>query len=267
MARKFRVKKRDTLFDRLVFWIARKVKKEPELIYLDGKAVETKSILIANHNGAGVTAYRIFLKDRFMSWTAYQIFGGFLTRWKYLYHIFYRKKLKYKKFRSFILATLLGAVYPLVRIIVGFIPVYYDSRLIQTLKHSMESLNSNIPVFITPENAEEGYQKKEEGYPQEITELFKGFLSLSKIYYDKYKIDLPIYTAIYTTVGRKKIVVGKPMYYQELLKTYSQSEILEIFRNYMNWLYKEYSYNENPETENSPWHSAQAGLKEFEKPC
>ena len=109
--------------------------------------------------------------------------------------------------------------------------------------------------YIERGNAEKGYQKKEEGYPDEIEELFQGFLILSKLYYDKHKVDLPIYTLIYTTVGdKKKIVIGKPMYYQELLKTHSQAEILEIFRDYMNWLYREYSYSEKPgESSASPW--------------
>ncbi|MCL1900819.1 MAG: hypothetical protein FWG51_00280 [Firmicutes bacterium] len=248
MAKKYKIKKRDGLFSKLVLGIARRVKKTPQIINLNEDGIERKSIMIANHNGAGVTAYRIFLKQkyapRFMTWTAFQVTKGFFTRWKYLYHVFYRKKLKYSKLRSFILATLLGTVYPLVRIIVGFIPVYFDLRLRDTLQHSLYTLEKGYSVFITPENAEKGYQKKEEGYPQEIEQLFKGFLVLSKKYYEKNKIDLPIYTIIYTTFNNnKKLVIGKPMYYQELLKNHSQAEILEIFRDYMNFLYKEYSYS------------------------
>ena len=243
MAYKFRVKKKEDIIDKILGGIARRVKKHPEIINLNENGIENKSIIIANHNGAGVTAYRIFLKERFMTWTAFQVTKRFPTRWKYLYHTFYRKKLKYSKKRSFILATLLGFVYPLVRKYVGFIPVYYDIRIKDTINYSIKTLEKDIPVFILPENAEQGYQKKEEGYPDEITEMFKGFLILSKIYYDKHKVDLPIYTAIYTTVdGKKKIVIGKPMYYQELLKTSDQSEILEIFRKYMNELYQDYSY-------------------------
>jgi len=248
VAYKYKIKKKDDLFDKLVYGIARKAKKTPQIINLNENGVEKKSIIIANHNGAGVTAYRIFLTKeyapRFMTWTAFQVTKRFLTRWKYLYHIFYRKKLKYGKFRSFMLATLLGAVYPLVRKLVGFIPVYYDMRLKDTMRYSIQTLEEGYSVFITPENAEKGYQKKEEGYPQEIEELYKGFLMLSKLYYDKHKTDLPIYTIIYTTVNNnKKVVIGKPMYYQELLKSHTQAEILVIFKDYMNSLYKEYSYS------------------------
>lgn len=263
---KFKIKKRNDLIDKAVTGIARKVKKTPEIINLNENGIEKRSVIIANHNGAGVTAYRIFLKERFMTWTAFQVTKRFFGRWRYLYHTFYRKKLKYSKKRSFILATLLGAIYPLVRKIVGFIPVYYDMRIKKTLQYSIQTLEQDVPVFILPENAENGYQKKEDGYPQEITELFRGFLMVSQLYYNKHKVDLPIYTAIYTTVdNKKKIVIGKPMYFQELLKDHSQGEILNIFKDYMNWLYKEYSYSLNPSHDNVPLHIKEHINKTFDK--
>lgn len=229
MAREFKVKKKLNFLDKLLVKIVALFKGKPKIINLNSGDLPSRCILIGNHNATGGPVnYSICMAGKLMPWAAHQMTEGFRSRWKYSYHIFYRQKLKYSKFKSFILATLLATFSPLAYNAVGVIPVYYDLRVFVTFKNSIKCLENDVPVFIFPENSDDGYKDT-------ITELRAGFLQLSQIYFKKYAVDLPIYTLQYNRKS-KKIIIGKPMYYQELAKEHSNEDILKIFADYMNSL-------------------------------
>ena len=227
--RKFKVKTKESLFDKVFGALARLIKRRPQFINLNAAHIEKKSIIIGNHNGAGGPYhYRAFMNHRFMTWGAHPMCEGYISRWKYLYHIFYRQKLHYSKFKSFIIATFFGMISGVVYRYAGVMPVYFGRRIITTCRYSFECIEKDVSIFIFPESSTDGYHEKPESF-------HPGFLTFSKLYYNKKGIDLPVYTLFYKKKP-KQTITGKPMYINELLKTHSEEEVLELFRNYMNSL-------------------------------
>ncbi|MCL2540128.1 MAG: hypothetical protein FWE53_01685 [Firmicutes bacterium] len=235
MKRKFKVRKELGWFAKLIRFFVKTFKAKIKLVNLNDSPLPDKCIIISNHNGAGgPVSQGAYLGKYYMPWGAHQMCEGFISRWKYLYYVFYRQKLGWKKPRAFVVATLFGLVAGFVYASVGVVPVYYDDRLRHTFEYSIDCLNAEVPVLIFPEDSSKGYNEK-------IEKLWPGFLQLAKIYYTKHGIDLPIYTVHYTRANKKQITIGKPMYYRELAKTNSKEEILKLFLDYMN------SLNENVE--------------------
>lgn len=233
MAKKFKVKLKDSFGDKLLAGFVKIFKKSPRFIDLNESEIEKKSIIIGNHDGAsGAFTYRTFMKHRFMTWGTHQMCEGFRSRWKYLYHIFYRQKLGYGKFKSFVIATLFGMISKLAYNYAGIIPVYYDMNIKKTFQYSFDCIEKDVSVFVFPENSNNGYKKV-------LEEFYSGFLKLSQLYYNKYKVDLPIYT-LYFSSKYKKLVIGKPMYLQQLKQKFSsEQEIADHFRDCMNSLYSD----------------------------
>ena len=230
MAKKFRVKTKLNAFDKFIIGLFKLFKGKHKLINLAGEPIEKRSIIVGIHrNASGPINYSMYFGGISMVWAAHQMTEKYRARWKYAYHTFYRQKIGYGKLKSLILATLLAFVAPLAYGIPGIIPVYYDQRVLTTFKYSMEVLNDDYAVVIFPEAAENGYASQ-------IETVNTGFIELAKIYFKKSGIDVPIYATYLGKKPKKRIVIGKPLYYQELAKTYSDPEIAEIFRKYINSL-------------------------------
>lgn len=237
MAKSFKVKTKDNLGDRILRGIVRIFKRKPLIVNLNVEEPPKKCLLIGNHNGAGGPfSFRTFWRHRFMTWGAHPMCEGFKNRRRYLYHIFYRQKLGYGRIRAFLSSIGFGVISKLAYGFAGIIPIYYDNRLFLTYKYSFECLDKGVSVFIFPEDSTEGYKER-------IEKFMPGFLHLSRLYYKKYGVDLPIYT-LYYNKKPKTIVIGKPMYYQELLKEHTDGEILKIYMDYMNSL-REICYNKS----------------------
>jgi len=229
MVKKFKVKTKFDLGDRIIRRIGRIIKRRPKIIDLNDEKMPPKCIMIGNHNGAGGPFhYRAFLEGAFMSWGAHQMCENFRSRRRYLYHTFYRQKLGWGKFKAFVMSILFGFIAPLAYGFAGIIPVYYDSRIMLTYKYSMNCLEKDVSVFVLPEDSSEGYKEVIEGF-------WPGFLQLSKLYYKRHNADLPIYTLHYSKKP-KKIVIGKPMYYRELSEGRTDREVMRVFIDYMNSL-------------------------------
>ena len=236
--KKFKVKKKYNTFGKTLRGIARIFKRKPKFINLNGgdergRDLPKRCIMIGNHNGVGgVFSFRTFMKNNFMSWGAHEMLEGFSSRRKYLYHILYRKKLGWSKFRAGFMSIFFGVMSRTFYDIAGIIPTYHDARLRLTYKYSMQCLENDVPVFIFPEDSDDGYK-------DQIERFWPGFLHFTELYFRRHKEDLPIYTCYYSKKP-KTIVIGKPMYSQELKKEKSEEEVLDIFRNYMNSL-REYT--------------------------
>ncbi|MDR2734200.1 MAG: hypothetical protein LBC99_06070 [Spirochaetota bacterium] len=230
MARKFKVKKKFNLLDKIILAVLRLVLKRPEFINLNEvKEYPKRCILIGNHRSAkGPFTYRTFMEGVFMVGSAHQACENFRSRWNYLYHVFYRKKCNNPAPIAFIRATILGI--PLRRLydVCGALPIYFDHRLTRTFKYCLQVLEEDIPVAFFPENSDDGYF--------EIIKKFNGgFLTIAKLYYERHKEDVPIYTHHFGS-NPDRIIIGKPMYYSELAKKHTDDEIVDMFREYMNSL-------------------------------
>lgn len=174
--------------------------------------LEDRAIYVANHSGAsGPLNYELYFPKTLTPWGTHEMTENYKSRWNYLYHTFYRQKLRYKKFKSFCLATSFGLISKMLYNGTGLIPTYQDARLVGTFKKSFQVLNSNNALLIFPENSNEGYK--------EILEEYNfGFIELAKLYYKKYKFDVPVYN-IYFSKRHKTMVVDKPVFINKLLES------------------------------------------------
>lgn len=254
---KFILKKQKTNWDNFVLHLLRtlhiSLSNYAVMINLN-ESWEGKKIMIGNHSGAkGASIYKLSSPDDhyFMSWGAHQMIENYRSRWNYLYHIFYRQKLGYTKRKAFFAATAFGLVSKIIYRIAGILPIYYDFRFKSTIEHSFECFDNNVDILIFPEDSSKGYF-------DDLTGLAPGFLTLSKLYYKKYGVDLPIYPMNFNR-HYMKIVIGKPFYLQEMLKEHTQDEILDIFLKQINGLNHKYIIRDQNLDEND------TSLEEFDK--
>ena len=210
--REYKVRKKDKCHFAFFKKIFKIFKKKPEIIDLNEGKLGSKIIFVSNHSGAsGPMNLNLFFPYRFIPWGAHEMCGNYKERWNYLYHIFYRQKLHWGKFKSFIIATLFGLISKYLYNNVGLIGTYTDARLITTIKKSVKVLDENVPVLIFPEDSSKGYFDKP-------TEYLQGFIVLAKTYYKKRGEDVPV-CPVYFSKKLARIVIGKPVMVNELLKS------------------------------------------------
>ncbi|MBQ3115887.1 MAG: hypothetical protein IJC07_02545 [Clostridia bacterium] len=201
--------------------------------FLDEKFPE-KCIIISNHcNKKGPMVYELSLPIKHASWGAYNMLGSYKMRFRYLRNVLYIQKNGMKKgkatFKAMFEALFSLFIYRGMKII----PSFPDARFRKTLNYSMECLENNIPVSLYPEDSNQGYF-------DEMTHFFSGFVMLSEQYFKKTGVDLPIFPMYYGK-KKKKIIVGKPLYVQDFVKQgLNRDEIAEQYRLAVNQLYYDY---------------------------
>lgn len=211
-------------------------KRKPEFINESGAELETKAIYLFNHAGAnGPMSFEMFFPFVYTGWGAYEMFGNYRERWNYLYHVFYRQKMHWGKFKSFFVATVFGVISKSIYRGIGLIPTYHDGRFATSLKTSCKILDTDNPILIFPEDSTEGYIDPPVCFN-------KGFIALAKLYYKRYKVDLPVYTGYLLAGKNRKMVVGKPIYINQLLlEGKTEDEVCQLALENMQGIY--YKYN------------------------
>ena len=213
--------------------IIRPFMKKPEIINLN-ENLETNTIYLSTHCAKkGPIFLDMFFPIRHALWGAHEMLGNYKQRYNYLRNVYYIQKMKKGKFRATISASFEAIFniyfYKGMRVI----PTFPDVRLMNTIKHTCNTLNNNLPVMIFPENSNDGYFEV-------LNELFPGFIILSDVYYKKYGKDLPTYPVYYHHKA-KKLFIGKPLYIQELKqKGIKNEEICELFKEKINGFYFDY---------------------------
>ena len=209
-------------------------KRKPEIINLTGGELPDKAIYIGNHNAAsGPITYETYFTKILTPWGAHQMCENYRERWKYLYHIFYRQKLKYSKFKSWVIATLFAIISRMVYIGVGLIPTYQDARLLKSIRYSIDILKHGHAILIFPENSNEGYKEILEEYNH-------GFITLSKLFNKIHGEDLPVYN-VYYSKQHAKIVIDGPFYLNKMLSEgKTEQSIAQMMVEKTNALYANY---------------------------
>ena len=201
-------------------------------IEYEGAQFPNQCIIVSNHNNKkGPMVFEVNLPIKHATWGAYQMLGTYKDRFHYLRDIFYMQKNGIGKFK----ATLRAGFEALFSIYIykgmKILPSYPDVRFRKTLQYSMDVLEAGYAVSLYPEDSNKGYL-------DEMTHFFSGFVMLAQKYHKKTGVDLPVFPMYW---GRKKnkIVVGKPLYVQNLLKEgLTRDEIAERFRLEVNGLYQ-----------------------------
>lgn len=144
-----------------------------------------------------------------------------------MYHIFYRKKIGYSKFKSFLLATSFGIISKMLYKGMKLIPTYPDYRLRNTINSSLNYLENDLSILIFPEDSNSGYHDILESYNS-------GFVYLNERYYKRNKKYLPIYP-IYYSKKDNAMIVGKKRSLDEFeFNNLNKDEIAEKFKDITN---------------------------------
>ena len=209
--KEYKVVKRRNLFNKTLKAIIRFFKRKPRTVNLNDEPLQDKAIYISNHSGAsGPMTYEMFFPKRMTPWGAHEMCGNYKSRWKYLYHVFYRQKMHWGKGKAFIIATLFALISKLLYNSVGLIGTYQDTRLLKTMRDSTKVLDENVPLLIFPEDSTTGYLEPPEAFNM-------GYLTIAKLYYKLRKVDLPIYPMYYSKKNAL-FVIGEPIYYNKMIE-------------------------------------------------
>ncbi|QLY39796.1 hypothetical protein HF295_02520 [Hujiaoplasma nucleasis] len=215
-------------FLRLIKAILKTFKKRPKLI-MEELQLPEQAIYIANHSGAaGPLTLSMYFPKYLVPWGAHPMTENYKHRWKYLYYVFYQQKLKYSKFRSFILATLFGLISKILYKGVQLIPTYTDLRLRHSISKSIEHLEVGNSLLIFPEDSEDGYE-------EEIKKFHSGFVYLAQKYYQVKEKHIPI-IPLYYHKEKAEVRVGKQYFLKDFKSTDHRSLISDFFKNVINEL-------------------------------
>lgn len=214
------------LFMRMIF-------RRPKIINLAGN-IEKKSIILANHsNKSGPPCFDLFFPNKCVKWAAHEMFGNYKSRRTYLRDILYLKKCKASRARAVIMSTLFASVSQFVYKGMKMMPTYTDMRLSKTIKNSISCIDNDISVMVFPEDSNDGYKEV-------LTDFFPGFVLLADRYYKQKGEDLPIYP-VYLHVKKRVMVIGKPIYMQELVaKGMDKFQIAKFYCDKVNELFFSY---------------------------
>ena len=228
-------KSKHPIFDRFKS-LFRLFKKKPSIIELGGD-YDQPTIYVANHAAAnGPFTYGLYFPRRFVPWGTYEMCGNISERWNYLYHTFYRKKLKFSPLKSFLIATPFCVISKMVYCGAELIPTYKDIRLSSTIKHSIQAMQAGNNVLIFPENSEDV------GYCENIDRFHRGFVLLARRFQSKTGREVPI-CPVYYNGKRNRMVIGRPVYLRELHSQGVNSDemVAGFFRDRLNQLNREYA--------------------------
>lgn len=187
---------------RFLHGFLRLFRKKITVVNDSDEEISNKTIYLSNHAGAnGPMTYEIYFPTRLTPWGAHQMCEGVKSRWNYLYHIFYRQKLHWGKFKAFIVATLFCPISILVYRGIALIPTYTDGRFLNTLKKSCRALDAGSSILIFPEDSSEGYKNPPEKF-------YNGFVALCKVCKKRLGESIPVRLS-YFFPKLHKIVVSK----------------------------------------------------------
>ncbi|MBR2336752.1 MAG: hypothetical protein IKA61_02275 [Clostridia bacterium] len=220
-----------------VFSIVKKVIKPffkvDEVINTAGE-IPDKCIIVSNHSAkSGPMAMEMYFPKFTVKWGAHEMLEGYSQRFHYLRDVFYMRKQFMGKFKASVKSFFEAIVSPMPYKGMKILPSYPDSRLVYTINCSMKALDANMGVVIFPEDSNDGYK-------EEPTKFFAGFVVLAERYYKATGIDVPVIPTYYHKKQRK-IIIGKPEFIQKLKKLgLKRDEIAEYFRKAVNSLFRKY---------------------------
>ena len=199
-----------------------------------GEQFPEKCIIVANHNNKkGPLIYELNLPIFHVTWGAYQMLGSYKDRYLYLRNVLYIQKNGVGKIRATIKASFEALFSIFFYKGIKVLPSFPDARLRRTLQYSIDVLDSNSSLLIFPEDSGKGYF-------DEMVKFFPGFVMLAEQYYKRSGEDLPVFP-LYWGRKKNKIVVGKPLYVNQLAKEgFDRYQIAEKFKEEINTLYRDH---------------------------
>ncbi len=200
-------------------------------VHCIGGEIEDKCLYLANHaNKLGPLLYETYLPAYCAKWGASQMLGGYKERWLYLRNVLYIQKNGWKKGKATFKATYEALFSQFFYKGIKVLPTYHDTKLIRTIKKSVDILKDGQGIMIFPEDSEEGYFDV-------LKSFHAGFVLLAERYYKTTGEDIPM-RPVYYHAKKKCIVVGEKCYYSEYKNQgLTKTEIAEVLKNKTNELF------------------------------
>lgn len=223
--------KRKQPFYRFVKGIMKLFMKKKRVVVL-GEELGDRCLYLGNHaNKMGPVGYDVFLPVDTVKWGAYQMLGNYGERRAYLRDVLYIRKNGLGKaraaFKAFFEAYFSKFFYKGMK----FLPTYPDMRLIKTVRKSVDVLNDNTALLIFPENSDNGYK-------DEATDFFSGFVLVMENYAKRNGADVPI-RPVYLHKRKNIIVVGESTTLSQLTaQGLDRNGIAEYMKTKVNELYR-----------------------------
>ena len=202
--------------------------RKPRFVYL-GEQFADKALVVSNHIGAKAPlTFELYFPKLFRFWGTYEMNSSLKEVYKYLSEVYYGRKKHWNIVASKLFCLIAAPLAYLFYRGLKLISTYPDYRFKNTLKETVKTLEYDCNIIVFPEDSSNGYF-------DEITEFFAGFITLAKYCY-RQGMDLPIYV---TYLRRKEgvYIIDKPIKTSELLATgLSKYELAEKLRSRCNEL-------------------------------
>ncbi len=187
------------------------------------------SIFVCNHNGAlgpiGMCVCFELAKDT-RPWINAQVLSVKETP-NYVRHDFWWPRGKwYTRILDYTVPYIVALILPFILRGAASIPVYHDTRVMTTLKGSVECLKAGKHIMLFPEHPTD--------FGQYGDDVFSGFVSLGRLYYRRAGERVRFYPA-YMDWKEKEIRVGPPIVYDPQITydeqaKYISEKVAEHFR-------------------------------------
>ena len=199
--------------------------RKPKFLNENDK-IPTDGILLGPHMWKWAPLYiSIYYPEKCAIVGAHPMLGNYKDRFHYLRDIYYMQKCHRKKFGATIAAAFESIFSKMFYRGMHLIPSYEDIRLMHTISDIKGNLDNGLPVYLFPENSDNGYQLV-------MNDFHEGFITIVKFLNKKRGINTPIYP-YYVHTKRRYLSIGKPFYISEF-EGKSNEEIIEYIKQRIN---------------------------------
>ncbi|MBQ7924092.1 MAG: hypothetical protein IJ329_02165 [Clostridia bacterium] len=183
--------------------------KQPEFIYL-GEEIGNGGLILSNHEGTDAPlSLELYLNKPIRMWGAHEMNSGLVPMYKYQTRVYYHEKKHWNLHLARLFCLIASPLTNLFYRGLNLISTYHDTRLLKTVRESMNAIEQGENIVVFPEDSTNGYLEQLEGF-------HNGFAVLAEVCYRK-GVDLPIYVT-YFNKKAKIYMVDKPVKYSELIK-------------------------------------------------
>ena len=222
--------KKRKLYFRFLKKLMRGRYKEPKFLYL-GDEITTGGLILSNHEGTDAPmSLEIYLDKPLRMWGASEMNSGLISLYKYQTKIYYHEKKHWNIHLARLFCIIASPLTHLFYSGLDLISTYHDTRLVKTMRESVESIKNGDNIVVFPEDSTNGYLAELEGFHE-------GFVMLADVCKMK-GIDLPIFVT-YFKKNELTYIIDKPILYSTLKeKGMSREEIAKYLCDRCNELGK-----------------------------
>lgn len=192
--------------------------KEPEFVF-KGEGFADGGIILSNHEGTDAPmSLELYCDKPIRMWGAHEMNSGLVELYRYQTRVYYHEKKHWNLHLARLFCLVASPLTNLFYKGLNLISTYKDGRFLKTIRESVSAVEKGENIVIFPENSENGYLERLEGF-------YGGFVLLAEALYKK-GIDVPIYVTYYSKKGLKYFV-DEPIKYSQVSLGRNRNQIAE----------------------------------------